>query len=149
MTRLVGVSLDALLAQLDAALDPAASSAEREAVQAAANGVLGDHLAASANPLAIPMRLRRDGQPLDLTTPALAAAIPQPTGKILVLAHGLCMNDRQWRRKGHDHGAALAADAGFTPVYLHYNSGLHVSTNGRAFAGQLEALLQRLARAGG
>ena len=108
---------------------------------AAVNGVLGDHLAASANPLAIPMRLRRDGQPLDLTTPALAAAIPQPTGKILVLAHGLCMNDLQWRRKEHDHGAALAADAGFTPVYLHYNSGLHVSTNGRAFAGQLEALL--------
>ena len=140
-TRLVGVSLDALLAQLDAALDPASTSAEREALQAAANGVLGDHLAASANPLAIPMRLRRDGQPLDLTTPALAAALPQPTGRILVLAHGLCMNDRQWRRKGHDHGAALAADAGFTPVYLHYNSGLHVSTNGRAFAGQLEALL--------
>ena len=51
------------------------------------------------------------------------------------------MNDRQWRRKEHDHGAALAADAGFTPVYLHYNSGLHVSINGRAFAGQLEALL--------
>ena len=141
VTRLVGVSLDALLAQLDAALDPAASSAEREAVQAAANGVLGDHLAASANPLAIPMRLRRDGGPLDLTTPALAAALPQATGKVLVLAHGLCMNDRQWQRKGHDHGAALAADAGFTPVYLHYNSGLHVSTNGRAFAGQLEALL--------
>ena len=42
----------------------------------------------------------------------------------------------------HDHGAALAADAGFTPVYLHYKSGLHVSTNGRAFAGQIEALLQ-------
>jgi pimeloyl-ACP methyl ester carboxylesterase len=140
-TRLVGVSLDGLLAQLDAALDPASSSAEREALQAAANGVLGDHLAASANPLAIPMRLRRDGGPLVLTTPALAAALPQPTGKILVLAHGLCMNDRQWRRNGHDHGAALAADAGFTPVYLHYNSGLHVSTNGRAFAGQLEALL--------
>ena len=140
-TRLVGVSLDALLAQLDAALDPASTSAEREALQAAANGVLGDHLAASANPLAIPMRLRRAGQPLDLTTPALAAALPQPTGRILVLAHGLCMNDRQWRRKGHDHGAALAADAGFTPVYLHYNSGLHVSINGRAFAGQLEALV--------
>jgi pimeloyl-ACP methyl ester carboxylesterase len=141
-TRLVGVSLDALLAQLDAALDPAASSAEREAVQAAANGVLGDHLAASANPLAIPMRLRRDGGPLDLTTTGLAASLPQATGRVLVLAHGLCMNDRQWRRKGHDHGAALAADAGFTPVYLHYNSGLHVSTNGRAFAGQLEALVK-------
>jgi pimeloyl-ACP methyl ester carboxylesterase len=141
VTRLVGVSLDALLVRLDAAIDPASTSVEREALLAAVNGVLGDHLAASANPLAIPMRLRRDGQPLELTTPALAAALPRPTGKILVLAHGLCMNDLQWQRKEHDHGAALAADAGFTPVYLHYNSGLHVSTNGRAFAGLLEALL--------
>jgi pimeloyl-ACP methyl ester carboxylesterase len=140
-TRLVGVSLNALLALLDAAFEPAASSAEREALLAAVNGVLGDHLAASTNPLAIPMRLRRDGRPLDLTRPALAAAFPQPTGKILVLAHGLCMNDLQWRRNEHDHGAALAVDAGFTPLYLHYNSGLHVSTNGHAFAAQLEALL--------
>jgi len=141
-TRLVGVSLDALLALLDAAFEPTSTSAEREALLAAVNGVLGDHLATHTNPLAIPMRLRRDGEPLDLTMPALAAALPQPTGRILVLAHGLCMNDLQWRRNEHDHGAALAVDAGFTPVYLHYNSGLHVSTNGRAFAAQLEALLQ-------
>ena len=71
-----------------------------------------------------------------------AATIPGATGKILVLAHGLCMNDLLWRRKGHDHGAALAVDAGFTPVYLHYNSGLHVSTNGHEFAGKLEMLLR-------
>ena len=68
----------------------------------------------------------------------LAAAIPQAGGKLLVLLHGLCMNDLQWMRKGHDHGAALARDLGYTPVYLHYNSGLHISTNGRAFAEQLE-----------
>jgi pimeloyl-ACP methyl ester carboxylesterase len=42
---------------------------------------------------------------------------------------------------GHDHGAALARDLGFTPVYLNYNSGLHVSTNGRAFAELLERLV--------
>jgi pimeloyl-ACP methyl ester carboxylesterase len=52
------------------------------------------------------------------------------------------MNDLLWLRHGHDHGAALAVDAGFTPVYLHYNSGLHISTNGHAFADQLEALLR-------
>ncbi|HKH47223.1 MAG TPA: alpha/beta hydrolase [Thermoanaerobaculia bacterium] len=129
VTRLVGGGIDAALRLLPSPGDPAAgaSSAEREAVLAALNGVLGDHLAASANPLAIPMRLRRDGE---------------PTGKILLLAHGLCLNDRQWRRNGHDHGAALAADAGFTPVYLHYNSGFHISTNGRALAGLLEDLLR-------
>jgi hypothetical protein len=35
----------------------------------------------------------------------------------------------------------LAAALAFTPVHLHYNSGLRVSTNGRALAGQLEQLL--------
>lgn len=129
VTRLVGGGIDAVLAPLVALLGDTseASSAERDAVLAALNGVLGDHLAASGNPLAISMRLRREGT---------------PTGRILLLAHGLCLHDRQWRRKGHDHGAALAADADFTPVYLHYNSGLHISTNGRALADRIEALLR-------
>jgi hypothetical protein len=142
VARMVGGGVDALLAQLIPLLGEPSSSPEREAMLAALNGVLGDHLAASGNPLAIPMRLRWDGQPLELTAPALAAAIPRPGGKILLLAHGLCLNDRQWNRDGHDHGARLAADLGYTSIYLHYNSGLHISTNGRAFAGLIEALLQ-------
>jgi pimeloyl-ACP methyl ester carboxylesterase len=143
-TRLVGNGINLLLGQLLPLLEqePAASSAKREAVLAALNGVLGDHLAASGNPLAIPMQLRRNGQPLELTSAGLEAGIPAPTGKILLLAHGLCMNDLQWRRNGHDHGAALAAEGGYTPLYLHYNSGMHVSQNGHAFAGMLETLLQ-------
>lgn len=143
-TRLVGSGIDALLGQLVPLLDrePAASSGKREAVLSALNGVLGDHLAASANPLAIPMQLRRNGQPLELTTEGLAAGIPAPTGKILLLVHGLCMNDLQWQRNGHDHGEALAADGGYTPLYLHYNSGMHVSQNGRALARILELLLR-------
>jgi pimeloyl-ACP methyl ester carboxylesterase len=109
---------------------------------AALNGVLGDYLAASNNPLAITMRLRRGGIPLPSERRALAAAIPHAGGKLVVLLHGLCMNDLQWKRNGHDHGAALARDLAYTPVYLHYNSGLHISTNGRAFAEQLETLVR-------
>ena len=60
---------------------------------AALNGVLGDYLAASDNPLTIPMQLRRNGEALELETHALATAFPQPSGKILLLAHGLCLND--------------------------------------------------------
>jgi triacylglycerol esterase/lipase EstA (alpha/beta hydrolase family) len=52
----------------------------------------------------------------------------------------------QWRRNGHDHGAALERDLGLTPVYLNYNSGLHISTNGRAFAAQLENLIDQWPR---
>ncbi len=74
-----------------------------------------------------------------ITPQDLAASIPEPGGKLLLLVHGLCMNDLQWRRNGHDHGEALATEAGFTPLYLHYNSGEHVSRNGHAFAAMLEA----------
>ena len=143
-TRLIGSGIDALLGQLVPLLDApnASSSNAREAVLAALNGVLGDHLAASTNPLAISMQLRRDGQPLALTAEGLAASIPEAGGKVLLLVHGLCMNDLQWRRKDHDHGAALAQAAGFTPLYLHYNSGQHVSSNGHALADILETLLR-------
>ena len=142
VTRVVGGGIDAVLARLVPLFGKGASTAEREAVLAALNGVLGDHLQHSANPLAIPICFRREGLALELKRKSLAATIPQATGKVLVLVHGLCMNDLLWRRHGHDHGAALAADAGFTPVYLHYNSGLHVSANGHAFADRLEALLR-------
>jgi len=60
---------------------------------------------------------------------------------VLVLVHGLCRNDRCWQRDGHDHGAELARDLSYTTAYLNYNTGLHISTNGRAFAQMLEALV--------
>lgn len=145
VTRLVGAGIDLALAQLALLLAPllgeSAPGLEREAVLAALNGVLGDYLEESGNPLAIEMRLRHGGRPLELEQQALRVAFPQAGGKLLVLAHGSCLNDRQWTRLGHDHGAALERDLGFTPVYLHYNSGLHVSANGRAFAALLERLV--------
>jgi pimeloyl-ACP methyl ester carboxylesterase len=140
---LVGHGLDRLLARLEPLLNERSAWPGREAMLAALNGVLGDYLAASNNSLAITMRLRRGGIALPGERQPLAAAIPQAGGKLLVLLHGLCMNDLQWRRKGHDHGAALARDLGYTAVYLHYNSGLHISTSGRAFAEFLETLVQR------
>jgi len=141
VTRLVGASIDLALARLAPLLGESAPGLEREAVLAALNGVLGDYLEASGNPLAIEMRLRHGGHPLELEERALRLAFPRAGGKLLVLVHGSCLADRQWSRLGHDHGAALARDLGFTPVYLHYNSGLHISTNGRAFAGLLERLV--------
>jgi hypothetical protein len=146
VTRLVGAGIDVGLAQLARLLAPllpdGPAGLEREAVRAALNGVLGDYLAQVGNPLAIEMRLRHGGHPLDLERRPLRLALPQATGKLAVLVHGSCMNDRQWTRQGHDHGAALARDLGFTPVYLHYNSGLHISANGRQFAALLERLVE-------
>ncbi|MEX2205280.1 MAG: alpha/beta hydrolase [Myxococcota bacterium] len=120
--------LEDALGRLAADAGDAPASAQAETLTAILNGVLGDHLAATANPLAIPMRLRSVGE---LRT------------RVVLLIHGLCMHDRQWQRNGHDHGAALALELGMTAVYLHYNTGRHVSENGRELALQLEALLGR------
>jgi pimeloyl-ACP methyl ester carboxylesterase len=143
VTRLVGGSVDALLTLLTPLLRDEALSSDREATVAALNGVLGDHLLASHNPLAIAMRLRVQGLPLVLNRAALQTRIADTKQPILILIHGLCMNDLQWQRDGHDHGAALAKACGFTPLYLHYNSGLATSDNGAA----LSRLLQDLCNA--
>ena len=138
--QLVGNALDAALAQLAPLLGPGVPGVEREAVLAALNGVLGDYLSETDNPLAIEMQLRHGGEPLELTPSALRGALPQATGKLLVLVHGLCLTERRWTRRGHDHGAALAHDLGYTPIYVRYNTGLHISTNGRQLATRLEQL---------
>jgi len=141
VTRLVGLGLETAHRWLpDISLD-ARQHPTREAIIARLNGVVGDHLEASGNPLAIPMSLRQDGQTiLARNRPARQLpANPRPT----VLLHGLCMNDLQWRVDGHDHGAALARDTGVAPLYLHYNTGRRISANGRELADLLQSMVQQ------
>ena len=146
VTAMVGHGLDGALSTLLPLLDDPATHPEpspgREAVLAALNGVMGDRLLAQNNPLAQRMELRLAGLALPMERPAplrerLAGASPH----LLLMLHGLCMNDTQWLRAGHDHGAFLAQALGCTPVHVRYNSGLHTSLNGRELAGQLERLV--------
>ncbi len=145
VTRLAGGAANALLSRAAPAAGQQASAPQREAMLAALNGVLGDQLQETANPLAISMSLRSEGRPLLLEPQALAARLPGATGKVLVLVHGLCMNDLQWLgdpASPQGHGGYLARELGYTPVYLHYNSGLHTSANGEQLANLLQQLIK-------
>jgi len=141
--RLVGQAIDASLGPVTALSPEGESSLARDAYRSVANGVYGDYLARTGNPLAIDMSLRHHGQPVDLQDPS--SVFEQHSdgtrSKLLVLVHGLCMNDRQWSRDGHDHGTALADELGYLPLYLRYNSGLQIATNGCALAELLETLI--------
>jgi len=144
--RLVGRGLDASLGTVANLLPDADTGPRRDALVAAVNGICGDYLARTRNPLASGMSLRLRGRPIDVARPAesiLAAAGKPPTGKLLILVHGLCMNDLQWRRNGHDHGDALAEELGCTVLYLRYNSGLRVGENGQVFSALLETLVEQ------
>jgi pimeloyl-ACP methyl ester carboxylesterase len=140
-----GAPRQARVGALDPYLDP---------VEGALNGLIGDYLAARGNPLAARMSLRHDGRPLPLDAalgagvPAAAlpaavltaALLPAATGKLVVFVHGLACYDSVWspsaRAPGAElcFGAELARELGYTALYLRYNTGLHISENGRALA---------------
>ena len=151
VAALVGKGSDVVLGALLPLLDDPAThpqaSPQREAVLAALNGVMGDRLVATGNPLAQAMEMRVNGQTLSLSEPDILNQQLKPSSSavasphLLLLIHGLCMNDTQWTRDGHNHGAFLAQALGCTLVCLRYNSGRHVSQNGRELAAQLERLV--------
>jgi pimeloyl-ACP methyl ester carboxylesterase len=143
-SRLIGKAIDVSLASATALLPEGESSPSLDAYRSVVNGVYGDYLLQTGNPLAIEMSLRYRGQRVDHHDPISVFkqhSDMTPRSKLLVLVHGLCMNDRQWNQDGHDHGAALADELGYLPLYLRYNSGLHIASNGRAFAELLETLI--------
>ncbi|MBU1189742.1 MAG: GPI inositol-deacylase [Gammaproteobacteria bacterium] len=167
ITGLTGNVLDRLLALLEADPEqPAVVNRKRETMLAILNGVIGDHLHDSDNPLAIQMSLRRHGRSLridaaaqlatDLATDPAQSTVPG--SRIMLFVHGLCMHDLNWDATASTSTAigtdtaqgdittrspaeALAAKLGYTAVYLHYNSGRHISHNGRELAERLDTLL--------
>ena len=137
VTHLVGAGLDTVLEQLGPVLGPGGDSAEQDLVIGALNGVVGDILAARSSSLAITTGFRRAGKPIEL------AQLGAVTGKLLVLVHGSSATDGCWARKEQHFGETLEKEQGLglTWVALRYNSGRHVSTNGREFAAALQALV--------
>ena len=110
-----------------------------EGMLAPLNGVWGDHLEATGNPLALPMsvRLPESRQP----------SASDRADRLLVLAHGLCTGDDAWAtRSGHDHAAALSSELDLLPIYLQYNTGLRVAANGRSFSSLMEVIFQNWPR---
>lgn len=114
---------------------------QRDHVVAALNGVLGDRLAARANPLATAMQLRPagiGGSPwADAPGMAPPGFPPSRQRRIAVFVHGLCLHEGHW-----DPGYATALrELGYGSVYLRYNTGRHIADNGESLSHALDALM--------
>ncbi len=109
------------------------------------NGVMGDSLKENKIGFAIKMTLHASAGPLTVTKRSLSKMRPPGTGKICILAHGSCGSEKGWGFKDDasiNYGSLLQKDFGLTPFFLRYNSGLHISTNGK----QLSDLLEKFIR---
>jgi pimeloyl-ACP methyl ester carboxylesterase len=114
-------------------LAPPSSTRPGAALIGAIAGLAGDTLEEQGSPLAQPMAVRVAGAPVWLEPDAVAAAFPDPTPRVAVFLHGLMETEFSWRAPDA-YGARLQRELGYTPVYVRYNSGLHVSQNGRCLS---------------
>jgi len=107
---------------------PLSTTPRGAAMLAVLNGLRGDVLEREQSELAIPMTAHSDR---DAATPRLA-----------VFVHGLFESDLAWGYGGGPrYGDRLVEAHGFTPVYIRYNSGRHISENGRSLAALLDELV--------
>ncbi len=120
----------------------------RDDVVAILNGLFGDTLDARGSRVATPMTIRAGDTPLPLhrhTLPAALAATDSPAGpRICVLVHGLMSTESIWRfptDPSTSYGTLLATDQDVTVLSLRYNTGRHISTNGRELAHLLDRLV--------
>jgi pimeloyl-ACP methyl ester carboxylesterase len=132
-------------------LGPAVDATPRgRFVLSAVNGLIGDRLLAENSPLAIEIGVRVEGRDVPLTPEGLAAAYPDASDAVVVFLHGLCETEHYWDRRSvprpadggttATYGARLAADEGWTPVYVRNNTGVPIAEAGVA----LSSLLSRL-----
>ncbi len=109
-----------------------------QVLQPVVNGFHGDLLAEQHAELSLPMTLRVDGRDADLATDFRDA-----TAHMVVFVHGLAEDELAWRRRGESTYGERLTDLGLTPVYVRYNSGLHISDNGRDFSDLMDDLVSR------
>jgi PGAP1-like protein len=110
------------------------------AVLAVLNAVTGDRLGPD---LAIRMAVRAGDGDVELTPERVRAVFGDATPRLAVFLHGLAETENAWNRsasRSAPYGARLRAELGYTPVYVRYNTGRHVSDNGQDLVRLLDDL---------
>jgi pimeloyl-ACP methyl ester carboxylesterase len=116
---------------------------------AAVNGFAGDVLAEAESPLALGMAIRLRGEDVPLSSEGLASAFPEATAHLAVFVHGLVETEDSWRLPPIGRGAGVRRtygerlwdEHGYTPLTLRYNTGRHISDNGRTLSELLQSVV--------
>ncbi|MEN9448779.1 MAG: hypothetical protein RJA25_2069, partial [Bacteroidota bacterium] len=108
------------------------------------NGIIGDYLVEDENALAIQMQFYVQEKPITINKETITSVHKNPSSKICILIHGLTNDETIWNYKNtntENYGTCLQKDFDYTPFYVRYNTGLHISENGKQFSQLIETLI--------
>lgn len=128
----------------------------------AVNGLVGDHMVALQNDLAVPMALftstvddegeaRHAELPVadtDAIRDTVADHPERDLGHVVLFVHGLGETEHAWRladedSAGEGYAERIASSVGAVPLLLRYNSGMRIAHNGAALSVLLAELTER------
>ena len=117
--------------------------------EAILNGLYGDYLDKKENALDLGMRFSHQGKILPMHKASLKQNFPDATAKVCIFVHGLMCTEWLWQIAAEkfygdpalNFGSQLKTDLGYTPLFVRYNTGRHISENGRRLSDLLSQLI--------
>lgn len=114
---------------------------------AAVNGLVGDELRLLDDPQTIRMAVRVGGVDVPATAWPIGEAFRGASSHVVVFLHGLCEDEESWStnraKVATTYAERISAETDGTPLMIRYNTGLHVSENGK----HLDALITQVMEA--
>ena len=98
------------------------------------NGLVGDKLKEVSDKGAIEMRFRRNDEDIDIEDPYFEKELRSSNGKVFLFIHGLMSDEvlfQKYSSSIEGYGSRFSKELGVSVFYIRYNSGLHISENGK------------------
>jgi len=147
--NLLQKSKDAPITDFDNSCEPSRRVQMIDQAEAILNGLYGDYLDKKDNTLDLGMRFSHQDKILPMHKDSLKQNFPDATAKVCIFVHGLMCTEWLWQIAAErfygdpsvNFGSQLKADLGYTPLFIRYNTGRHISENGRRFSDLLSQLI--------
>jgi pimeloyl-ACP methyl ester carboxylesterase len=110
------------------------------------NGLHGDSMAAKGNRALVHMSFRHQSRDISVEKLKEVYDFATHSGNVIIMVHGLMNDESIWQSEPIDTvqrlGSALEKKPKATVLYLRYNTGLHISENGRSLSDLIQKFVE-------
>ena len=118
-------------------------------IESALNGVMGDKLEELKSKRAIRPSFRVKNRDVPIENLDLAETLLKTEGKVIIFIHGLMVDEvlfEEPTRGKKGYGPLLSSEKNYTILYVRYNTGRHISQNGRSISELINLLNEKYSK---